>query len=118
MESLLSSSNSPPFTNRVLTRRLISLRQTTPALRTGSYVSAVAVPEGCLAFSRRLNEQEVFVALNFSAGEAEVPLPGAADDRPWRALLSTRGEDRERRELCRAARLSGHEGLLLISDHS
>jgi alpha-glucosidase len=101
-----------------LTKRLISLRRTTPALRAGSYVSAAEVPEGCFAFSRRLNEQQVFVALNFSSREAEVPLPGATDDRTWRVLLSTCGEDREGRELRRAARLSGHEGLLLISDHS
>jgi alpha-glucosidase len=98
-----------------LTRRLISLRRTTPALRSGSYEPAAGAPEGCLAFSRRLKEQEVFVALNFGDGEAEVPLPGAAEDHPWRVLLSTGGEDREGREIRRAARLSGHEGLLLTS---
>jgi len=100
-----------------LTRRLISLRRTTPALRSGSYEPAAGVPESCFAFSRRLNGQEVIVALNFSAGEAEVSLPGA-DDRSWRVLLSTRGEDREGQERRRAAHLSGHEGLLLIPDHS
>lgn len=99
-----------------LTKRLTSLRRTTPALRSGSYEPAAGVPEGCFAFSRRLNEQEVFVALNFSAGEAEVPLPGATDDRPWRVLLSTGTEDREGRELRRDARLGGHEGLLLTPD--
>jgi alpha-glucosidase len=101
-----------------LTRRLISLRQTTPALRSGSYEAAAGVPEDCFAFSRRLNEQEVFVALNFSAEETELPLPGATNDLPWRVLLSTRGEDREGRELRRAARLNGHEGLLLTPNHS
>ncbi len=101
-----------------LVRRLISLRRTTPALCSGSYEPAAGVPEGCFAFSRHLNEQEVFVALNFSAAEAEMPLPGAADDRPWRVLLSTGTEDWEGRELRRAARLSGHEGLLLTQDHS
>jgi len=101
-----------------LTRRLISLRRTTPALRFGSYEPAAGVPEDCFAFSRRLNEQEVFVALNFSAEGAEVLLPGATDDRRWRVLLSTCGEDREGRELRRAARLSGHEGLLLTPDHT
>ena len=101
-----------------LTRRLISLRRTTPALRFGSYEPAAGVPEDCFAFSRRLNEQEVFVALNFSAEGAEVLLPGATDDRRWRVLLSTCAEDREGRELRRAARLSGHEGLLLTPDHT
>ena len=101
-----------------LTRRLISLRRTTPALRSGSYEPAAGVPEGCFAFSRRLDGQEVFVALNFGAGEAEVHLPGATDDRTWRVLLSTATEYREGRELRRAARLSGHEGLLLTQDHS
>jgi alpha-glucosidase len=99
-----------------LSRRLISLRQTTLALRSGSYEPAVGVPEDCFAFSRNLSEQEVFVALNFSAEEAEVPLPGATDERPWRVLLSTCGED-WRGELRRAARLSGFEGLSLTPDH-
>ncbi len=101
-----------------LTRRLISMRRTTPALHSGSYEPAAGVPEGCFAFSRHLNEQEVFVALNFSAEEAEVSLPGTTDERPWHVLLSTCGEEREERELRRAARLSGHEGLLLTPDHS
>ena len=100
-----------------LTRRLISLRRSTPALRSGSYESVAQLPEGCFAFSRRLDEQEVFVALNFDAAEAEVPLPGAADARPWRVLLSTGGEDREGRVLRRAVLLSGHEGILLTPDH-
>lgn len=96
-----------------LTRRLISLRRSTPALRFGSYEPIAGVPEGCFAFSRHLNGQEVFVALNFGAEEAEVPLPGLSYNHPWRVLLSTSGEDQEGRELRRAARLSGHEGLLL-----
>jgi alpha-glucosidase len=96
-----------------LTRRLISLRRTIPALRSGSYEPAERAPEDCFAFSRRLNGQDVFVALNFGGGETEVPLPGACD-RPWRVLLSTRGEVRQ--ELRRAARLRGHEGLLLVPD--
>jgi Domain of unknown function (DUF3459) len=101
-----------------LTRRLISLRRTTPALRSGSYEPAAGAPEGCFAFSRRLDEQEAFVALNLGAGEAEEPLPRTANDRPWRVLLSTHGESQEGRELRRAVRLGGYEGLLLTLDHS
>ena len=99
-----------------LTKHLISLRRTIPALRSGSYEPADGVPKSCVAFSRRLDEQKILVALNFGSGETEIHLPDATETRPWRVLLSTSGVEREGQEICGEARLNWREGIVLTPD--
>jgi alpha-glucosidase len=58
-------------------RRLIAIRQATPALVGGDY-KEVKTAEAVLAFTRGLPEQTCFVALNYSAEAQAVEVPGKA----------------------------------------
>ena len=49
-----------------LTRRLLAIRRSKPALARGSYETAEA-PEGCFAYLRKSGDERVFVAVNFGA---------------------------------------------------
>jgi alpha-glucosidase len=68
-----------------LYRSLIALRRATPALLAGRY-ETIRAADGCLCYLRSTDEQEVLVALNLGADDAEVGLP-----RPGRVLLDTSG---------------------------
>ena len=57
-----------------LTRELIRLRQSTPALRDGSYAPVDDVPEDCFVYWREGADGRFLVALNFSAKETTIKL--------------------------------------------
>jgi len=83
-----------------LTRALLRLRRTVPALSVGNYLP-VASSNGLLAFTRHSGRSRVLVALNL--GEEPVPMPDEARD--GERLLSTLpGESSE---------LRGNEGIIL-----
>jgi glycosidase len=55
-----------------LYRRLLSLRRSSAALRTGSYVPLDPVPPECFVFERSQGTERVLVAINFSAESLSV----------------------------------------------
>lgn len=58
-----------------LTRALLQLRRTTPALSLGSYTPIAEVPEECFVYVRQSGEQRRLIALNFSGSEQQIYLP-------------------------------------------
>ena len=58
-----------------LTRALLQLRRTTPALSLGSYAPIAEVPEECFVYVRQSGEQRRLIALNFSGSEQQIYLP-------------------------------------------
>jgi alpha-glucosidase len=75
-------------------RRLIALRNATPALQRGSYRPVIERPNDVMAYVREHQGQRILVCLNFAARPAQVNLR-AVGDGEWHVLLSTavRGED-------------------------
>ena len=85
-----------------LTRALLQLRRTIPALSIGDY-SPVASGNGLLAFTRHAEASRILVALNL--GEQPIPLPEEARD--GERLLSTLSGE------VNAGTLRGNEGVVL-----
>jgi glycosidase len=56
-----------PDSHLNLYRRLLALRRSSEALRTGSYLSVDPVPPECFVFERSQGSERVLVAVNFSA---------------------------------------------------
>ncbi len=92
-----------------LTRRLIELRRSRPALSIGSYRTIDGVPDGCFVYLRRLGGQHYLIALNFSGQKQIVQLPEMGNGR---ILLSTY-LDREERVHLAFLQLRGEEGSVL-----
>ena len=91
----------------LLSRRLLSLRRSHPALATGAYIPVAA--EGDLLLYRREGEAErLLVALNLG-GE---PLLVAAPEIEGKVLLSTFC-DREAEPVPGEISLRGHEGVVV-----
>jgi len=59
-----------------LYRRLLALRKMTPALYQGNYESIDGVPNGCFAYQRRENSQQMTVLLNLTSSSLQVKLSG------------------------------------------
>jgi alpha-glucosidase len=63
-----------PHSMLTLTRALLEIRRTTPALSGGSYRPVENVPEDCFVYLRQFGDQRRFIALNFSSREQTVKL--------------------------------------------
>jgi alpha-glucosidase len=71
-------------------RKLIALRRETPALRCGAF-ELTGTPGGATAvYLRRVEEEIVLVALNFSNIAQTAPIPHDLQSLNWRLLLSNR----------------------------
>ena len=94
-----------------LTRRLLALRRSSPALTRGSYrpVDWPGLADACYLFLREAAEERLLVALNFSDASRRVALPDGMRARP---LLSTR-LDRDRAADLDSLDLRPNEGLIL-----
>jgi alpha-glucosidase len=92
-----------------LTRALLNLRRTKPALHSGSSHALECRSEHCFAYLRAHGEQRLVVALNCSAEAQVVRLPelGAG-----RILLST-SLDREEQVNLATLALRSHEGCII-----
>jgi alpha-glucosidase len=91
-----------------LTRRLLSLRRTAPALRAGDCTLVPARPEKCLVYRREHAARTIVVALNFGLEPAIVTgVPLGA-----RLLVSTRC-DRGHESVGSSVRLRAREGVVL-----
>jgi alpha-glucosidase len=92
-----------------LTRRLIELRRSQPALSIGSYCAIDGVPNDCFVYQRRSGDQCYLIALNFSDQERVVKLPEIGYSH---VLLSTY-LDREQSVDLAFLRLRREEGVVL-----
>ena len=92
-----------------LYRRLLAYRKATPALRRGSYQAIDGVPEDCCVYLRQADGQRILVALNFSAEERRVTLPGMGQGK---VVISTHLDRAETVNLAQLA-LRGDEGVIV-----
>jgi alpha-glucosidase len=92
-----------------LYRKLLRLRRSSPALRTGSYRPTAEAPEDSYIYYRTHGDQTVLVALNFGGKDQVLKL---ADPRAGRVLLST-WLDREEQVLLGHCTLRAHEGIIV-----
>jgi alpha-glucosidase len=95
-----------PHSLLTLTRRLIELRRSTPALSIGSYRAIEGIPDGCFVYLRQLGSQHYLIALNFSDQEQTVKLPALGNGR---IVLSTYLDREEPIDLA-LLRLRSNEG--------
>jgi alpha-glucosidase len=98
-----------PHSLLILTRRLIELRRSRPALSIGSYRTIDDVPEGCFVYLRQSGSQHYLVALNFSDQEQIVKLP----EMGYGHILLSTYLDREEPVDLAFQRLRGEEGYVL-----
>ena len=98
-----------PHSLLTLTRRLIELRRSTPALTTGSYRPIEGAPNGCFVYLRQSSSQHYLIALNFSGHEQTVKLPEMGTGR---IVLSTYLDLEEPVDLA-LLRLRSDEGYLI-----
>ena len=91
-----------------LTRRLLAIRRAKPALPRGSY-EAVEAPEGCFAYLRQCGDERVFIAVNFSAEQQEVPLPRGSEG----LLLFSTFREEDGSAVWGSLRLREHEACLV-----
>lgn len=98
-----------PYSLLTLTRRLIELRRSQPALSIGSYRAIDGVPDDCFVYLRQSGSQHYLIALNFSGQEQIVKMPEMGNGR---ILLST-NLDREEPVDLAFLRLRGEEGSVL-----
>ncbi len=93
----------------LLTRSLLQLRRTQPALTFGSYQSLDQGNTTCFVYLRQYHNQRLLVILNFSAQDQMLTLPGLGQGQ---IVLSTHMERRGILDLSNA-HLRGNEGLLV-----
>jgi alpha-glucosidase len=98
-----------PHSLLTLTRRLIELRRSTPALTTGSYRPIEGAPNGCFVYLRESSSQRYLIALNFSGDEQAVKLPEMGNGR---IILSTYSDREEPVDLA-LLRLRRDEGYII-----
>jgi alpha-glucosidase len=87
---------------------LIQLRKNEPALHSGSY-RCLSVENEVFCFERRLGDELVVVALNFTPKEREVRLP---EDHTWQTLLSVQPPHNQAFE-AKDARLQSYDVLIV-----
>ena len=92
-----------------LTRALLALRRSSPALNRGSYQGLASGSQDCFVYLRQFDQQRLLVALNFSE---EPQLVRIAELREGRLLLSTSLNRKEHINMS-ALRLQGHEGCII-----
>jgi alpha-glucosidase len=92
-----------------LTRALLALRRSKPALNRGSYYGLDSGSEDCFAYLRQFEDERLLVALNFSEEPQLVRVPELG---VGQVLLST-SLSRKKRIHMAALSLHGHEGCII-----
>jgi alpha-glucosidase len=98
-----------PHSFLALTRTLLDLRRSLPALTLGSYQSVDQENETCFVYLREYEDQRFLIALNFSPEEQVVKRAGQGQAS---ILLSTHRDRTETQDLSEL-RLRANEGLLI-----
>ncbi len=98
-----------PHSMLTLTRRLLQLRRTTPALSIGSYRAWNEVPDDCVVYVRSDGAEQYVIILNFAYEERQIELPSC-----WRGVIriSTCG-DRHDEDVRGTLRIRRSEGVIL-----
>ena len=91
-----------------MTRRVLELRRETAALNIGSYRAIGSTDQNCFLFLREHEDVRRLVALNFSAGDQQVPLDGYRG-----SILVSTHVDREDEECAGELSLRPYEGVIL-----
>ena len=96
-------------------KQLIHLRKTIPALQRGMYLPLTFDPRRLLAYMRKLEDETVLVALNFSRRKVSLMVSTSILHQKWQLLFSnSREEMPDFRD--RKITLAPYEVLLLSSD--
>lgn len=103
-----------PHSFLALTHALLEYRRSLDALTIGSYQSVDQDNDNCFVYLRQYEDQHYLVALNISANEQVVKLPGHGRHGQTSAVLSTH-MDREGTLDVSEFRLRANEGILIKS---
>jgi len=98
-----------PDSHLNLYRRLLALRRSSEALRTGSYLSVDPVPPECFVFERSQGSERVLVAVNFSAEPRSIDAAALAG----RIAVSTHHAN-EGNEIAGALHLLPYEAVVVV----
>ncbi len=98
-----------PTSFLTLTRRLLQLRHSTPALTRGSYQPIDDGPDDCFLYLRTTADQRYLIVLNFTAQTRLLHLPTSGTGQ---VVLSTSLEREEPVDLANL-HLSGNEGIII-----
>jgi glycosidase len=101
-----------------LTRRLLALRRSSPALHAGAYRAADGAPEGCFAYWRWTDGQCILVALNLSDGPVALDVRSTAGSVPLAAagravVAASTGHSRAGRLVEETLELDAGEGCVV-----
>jgi alpha-glucosidase len=95
-------------------RKLLAYRKSSPALKWGSYRSldpgSAEAQKNCFVFERQADDQRVLVALNFSAHDQTLSLPGFGKG----AVVLSTNLDRQGEADLSAFSLRANEGCILV----
>jgi alpha-glucosidase len=98
-----------PGSMLTLTRRLLALRRSSPALTIGDYLEITGVPEGCLVYERVSGADRYLIAFNFTAEPRTLTLPS----HPTGSVVLSTHLDRDGEELLTTFDLRPHEGCVV-----
>lgn len=91
-----------------LTRALIKLRKTTPALHSGSYRTVTGVPDDTYVYVREGAGERYLIALNFSQEERSISVPDLSAGHLMLSTLVNRGE-----AVAGTVKLTANEGCIV-----
>jgi alpha-glucosidase len=92
-----------------LTRRLLALRRTSPALTIGDYLEVAGAPDDCFVYERVSGADRYLIALNFTAEPRTLTLPS----HPTGSVVLSTHLDRDGEELLTTFELRPHEGCVV-----
>lgn len=105
----VAAEQNDPNSMLTLTRRLIELRRSMPALNIGTHQTLENVPDDCFVYVRQLGDARLLVALNFSGTPQQLTLP---DLGRGQLLVSTHTGKMRGVDLS-SFQLSGNEGCVI-----
>jgi len=106
----VQAQNAEPHSMLQMVKRLIALRQSSPALNHGSYAALPAAAREVMAYLRTAEAEQFLIVLNFAAQDNVVNL--AAPVPKGQIVLSTQ-LDRSEEVILSALKLRRHEGLII-----
>lgn len=107
----VAAESEQPSSMLALTRALLALRRSKPALHSGSYRGLESDSQHCFIYLREFGHERLLVALNFSEEPqtVRVAIPGEGQ-----VLLSTSPNRQEQEHITMSSlRLEGHEGYIV-----
>lgn len=106
----VQAQNAEPHSMLQMVKRLIALRQSSPALNHGSYAAIPAVAGEVMAYLRTAEAEQFLIVLNFAAQDHVVNL--ATPVQKGQIVLSSHS-DRTEEVILSALKIRRHEGLII-----